>query len=117
MSKNRYVVVYNDEAFPQIVPCTDGPGLTLLEAKDELYRYAAEKADHWRMVARAALAARKDDVLEGSIYTGREDLGLKAQTRAARALARLEAEQAAARPADDGEPLERDEDGFVSLAE
>ena len=80
MAKKLYTVDFNDESFPQIVEATSGEtGVTLLEAKDELYRYAARMAEHYRMIARAALAARKEDVDAGSIYTERAELTAKRQ--------------------------------------
>lgn len=86
MAKKLYTVDFNDESFPQIVEFVHDPswvvpgsGMTLLEAKDELYRYAARMAEHYRMIARAALAARKEDVEAGSIYTERAELTAKRQ--------------------------------------
>ena len=78
MAKKLYTVDFNDEGFPQIIEATEfETGMTLLEAKDELYRYAARQAEHYRMIARAALAARKEDVEAGSIYTTRATLTAK----------------------------------------
>ena len=84
MAKKLYTIDYNDESFPQIVEFVQDPswvvpgtGMTLLEAKDELYRWAANQAEHYRMIARAALAARKEDVEAGSIYTTRATLTAK----------------------------------------
>ncbi len=84
MAKKLYTIDYNDESFPQIVEFVQDPnwvvpgtGMTLLEAKDELYRWAAHQAEHYRMIARAALAARKEDVEAGSIYTTRATLTAK----------------------------------------
>jgi len=79
MSKKLYTVDYTSESYPQIVCVSQAPGVTLLEAKDELYRYAASMAEHYRMIARAALAARKEDVDAGSIYTERAELTAKRQ--------------------------------------
>ena len=85
MAKKLYTVDFNDESFPQIIEATEfETGMTLLEAKDELYRWAARQAEHYRMIARAALAARKEDVEAGSIYTTRATLTAKrerAQTK------------------------------------
>ena len=91
MAKKLYTVDFNDESFPQIVEATSGEtGVTLLEAKDELYRYAARQAEHYRMVARAALAARKEDVEAGSIYTIRATLTAKRERARAKGEPRAE---------------------------
>jgi hypothetical protein len=82
MSKKLYTVDYTSESYPQIVCVSQAPGVTLLEAKDELYRWAAGRAEHFRMVARASIATRKEDVEAGSIYTTRATLDAKrARTR------------------------------------
>jgi hypothetical protein len=113
MATKRYTVEWNDESWPQIVEyehdqylAVDDGGLTLREAKDELYRWAAAQAEHFRMVARAALAARKEDVEAGSIYTDRASLTAKRQ--------RARAKKAAEVPA--GRTRVESDDAFETLA-
>jgi len=96
MATKRYTVEWNDESWPQIVEWEHNPalvvedgGMTLLEAKDQLYRWAADQAEHFRMVARAALAARKEDVEAGSIYTDRASLTAKRQRAQAKRVAEV----------------------------
>jgi hypothetical protein len=91
MAKKLYTVDFNDESFPQIIEATEfETGMTLLEAKDELYRWAARQAEHYRMIARAALAARKEDIEAGSIYTTRATLTAKRERAQAKAEPRAE---------------------------
>ena len=91
MAKKLYTVDFNDESFPQIIEATEfETGMTLLEAKDELYRWAAGQAEHYRMIARAALAARKEDVEAGSIYTTRATLTAKRERAQAKVEPRAE---------------------------
>jgi hypothetical protein len=113
MAKKLYTIDYNDESFPQIVEFVQDPswvvpgtGMTLLEAKDELYRWAANQAEHYRMIARAALAARKEDVEAGSIYTDRASLTAKRQ--------RAQAKKVVEVPA--GRTPEELDDAFETLA-
>ena len=102
MAKKLYTVDFNDESFPQIIEATEfETGMTLLEAKDELYRWAAGQAEHFRMVARAAIAARKEDVEAGSIYTERAELTAKRERARGQ---RVEAP-----------PVEAREDAFVEI--
>jgi len=75
MATKRYTIEWNDESYPQIVEyerdpyrVVDDGGMTLREAKDELHRWAADRAEHFRWVARAAKRARKEDIKAGSIY-------------------------------------------------
>ena len=91
MAKKLYTVDYTDESYPQVVEATEVErGVTLLEAKDELYRWAAGQAEHYRMIARAALAARKEDVEAGSIYTTRATLTAKRERAQAKVEPRAE---------------------------
>jgi hypothetical protein len=102
MAKKLYTVDYTDESYPQVVEATEVErGVTLLEAKDELYRWAAGQAEHFRMVARAAIAARKEDVDAGSIYTERAELTAKRERARGQ---RVEAP-----------PVEAREDAFVEI--
>ena len=78
MAKKLYTLDFEDGSYPQIIPFVPDPylvvpqhGVTLREAREELRQWAVRQVEHYRMIARAAGLARKEDIEAGSIYTDR----------------------------------------------
>lgn len=72
----KYTVTYEDGEWPQIVEWQHNPyltvqpvGMTLPEARAQLADWAMAQVEHFRMVARSARKARKEDIKAGNIYT------------------------------------------------
>ena len=64
----QYRVDWDDQAFPKIREAPEG--LDLLEAKQEIYRYAKGMVNHWRGVIKYTRSLRARSVPEqGRIYS------------------------------------------------
>jgi hypothetical protein len=68
MAAKHYRVDWDDQAFPKIREAPEG--VTLQEAKQEIYRYAKGMVNHWREVVRYTRSLTARSVPEqGRVYS------------------------------------------------
>jgi hypothetical protein len=63
----KYMVDWDDAAFPSIRVATDGEeGTTLTEAKGEIIDHARNDIDHWRAIITRTRALRAGDLKDAT---------------------------------------------------